>query len=37
MSPTDEDVVRRWVEEMINQGNLDVADEVRAPLLADEA
>ena len=37
MSQTDEDVVRRSAEEMMNQGSLDAADEVCAPLLADEA
>jgi hypothetical protein len=28
MSHTSKDVVRRWVEELINNGRLDVADEV---------
>jgi predicted ester cyclase len=35
MSQANKDVVCRWVEEMINQGRLDVADEVCAPLLAE--
>ncbi len=37
MTQANKDVVRRWVEEMINEGRLDVADEVCAPALADEA
>ena len=31
------EAVRRWVREIVNEGNLDVADEVFAPPLAEEA
>ena len=31
------DAIRRWVDEIVNDGNLDVADEVFAPPLAAEA
>ncbi len=37
MSRADEDVVRRWVEEMVDQGDLDVADEIFSPSLAASA
>jgi predicted ester cyclase len=37
MSHTNKDVVRRWVDELINHGRLDVADEVCGPDLAREA
>ena len=31
------DAIRRWVHEIVNDGNLDAADEVFAPRLAEEA
>jgi predicted ester cyclase len=34
VSRADQDVVRRWVDEMIDQGDLDVADEIFSPALA---
>jgi predicted ester cyclase len=37
VSRADKDVVRRWVEEMVNQGDLDVADEIFSPSLAASA
>ena len=37
MTQSNKDIVRRWVDEMINQGRPDVADEVCSPELADEA
>jgi predicted ester cyclase len=37
MSQTDKDVVRRWVDELINQGRLEVADQVCSPDLAGKA
>jgi predicted ester cyclase len=37
MSQTNKDVVRRWVDELINQGRLEVTDEVCSPDLAAEA
>ncbi|WP_209306275.1 ester cyclase [Blastococcus sp. CT_GayMR19] len=37
MSHTNKDVVRRWVDELINEGRPDVADEVCGPDLAREA
>ena len=37
MSEANKDVVRRWVEELMNQGDLDVVDELYVPLLAPSA
>ena len=37
MSRAAEDLVRRWVDAMVNEGDLDVADEVFSPDLAAEA
>jgi hypothetical protein len=37
MSQPIRDVVRRWVDELINQGDLDVVDEIYVPLLAASA
>ncbi|HEX2075437.1 MAG TPA: ester cyclase [Geodermatophilus sp.] len=37
MAAADKDVVRRWIEEMINQGRLEVADELCSPALAEHA
>ncbi len=37
MTQADKDVVRRWIDEVINEGRLDVADEICTTDLADEA
>jgi predicted ester cyclase len=37
VSDANKDIVRRWVDEMINQGRLDVADDVCSPELTHEA
>ena len=37
MSQADKDVVRRWVDEMVNRGRPEIADDVCSPELAERA
>jgi len=36
-SQANKDVVRQWVDRMVNRGDLDAADELCAPILAESA